>query len=304
MWGVSATFHDVTVHCSGVLPVFYALFAVVMFLFIRPFARQLLQLKQAAIDLGSGDFSARVEVPESTTLAPIADAFNAMTMKIKGLLLTQRDLVNAVSHELRTPLARLKFSFEELTMNPDADRLQQMVMAMRADVKELEQLIDEMLRYAEVNQIKAFDKSPLVIQTLLQDLVSSHQHPPVELALVLDDSIDDEVTLMGHELSINRALSNVLRNALSFAQQRCVISARIESAQLLIEINDDGPGFQGVDTQRLFEPFYRVSQQHRQSGYGLGLSIAHTITQKHHGQLQVISGQLSGACFRFTLPLA
>jgi signal transduction histidine kinase len=302
--GFSAAMPELTDQRKWVLPVFYALLALVLFTLVRPFARQLLQLKQAAVDLGTGDFSARVEVPASTTLAPIADAFNAMTLKIKSLMLTQRDLVNAVSHELRTPLARLKFSFEELSMNPDADQMQQTVAAMRDDVKELEQLIDEMLRYAEVNQIKAFSMKAVGIQGLLEDLVDSHQQPGIDLRLVLASNFDETHELLCHEMSINRALSNVLRNALSFAQQQCVVSAHIKSDQLVVDVNDDGPGLAGVNTDRLFEPFFRVSQEQRKSGYGLGLSIAHTIAQKHHGQLTVATGDLPGACFRFTLPLA
>ncbi|WP_223789487.1 ATP-binding protein [Marinicella meishanensis] len=302
--GLPANLPEVIDQRSWVLPVFYALLALVLFVLIRPFARQLIQLKQAALDLGSGDFTARVEVPASTTLAPIADAFNAMTLKIKRLMQTQRDLVNAVSHELRTPLARMKFSFEELSMNPDAEQVKQSVAAMRDDVKELEQLIDEMLRYAEVNQIKAFAMKAVGIQGLLEDLVASHHQPGIDLQLHMADDIDEDHELMCHELSVIRALSNVLRNALSFAQQQCVVSAHLASGALVIEINDDGPGLGEVNTERLFEPFFRVSQAQRKSGYGLGLSIAHTITQKHQGHLQVATGQLPGACFRFTLPLA
>lgn len=301
--GLSATLPELTDQRQWVLPVFYALLALVLFTLVRPFARQLLQLKQAAVDLGAGDFSARVEVPASTTLAPIADAFNAMTLKIKRLMQTQRDLVNAVSHELRTPLARMKFSFEELSMHPDAEQLQEIVAAMQNDVRELEQLIDEMLRYAEVNQIKAFAIKPVGIKSLLEDLVACHQQTGVELRLQLAADIDDETALKCHELSVNRALSNVLRNALSFARQQCLVSAKIQAGQLVIEVSDDGPGLAAVNVERLFEPFFRVSQQQRKSGYGLGLSIAHTIAQKHHGTLTVASGPLPGACFRFTLPL-
>ncbi len=286
-----------------VLPVFYLLLAVVLYGLIRPFAKQLLQLKNAAVDLGSGDFSTRLEVPASTTLAPIADAFNAMTQKIKRLMLTQRDLVNSVSHELRTPLARLKFSFEEVASMPDSAELNKTITAMKADVSELELLIDEMLRYAEVNQIMAFAKKPMHIHAMIKDLVMVHSNQSIEVIAEIDPVIKAEAQIHCHELSMNRALSNVLRNAISFAEHQCLIQVKIAGDELVIDISDDGVGLEGVNLDRLFEPFFKVANKNRKAGYGLGLSIAHTIAKKHHGELTVVDGPLSGACFRFMIPL-
>jgi len=287
-----------------VLPVFYSLLALGLYVLIRPFARQLLQLKQAAADLGQGDFTARVEVPASTTLAPIADAFNTMIREIEQLMLTQRDLVNAVSHELRTPLARLKFAFEALETQTGTEPLTDTVAAMRTDVRELETLIDEMLRYAEVNQTDAFEKQPLNIRDWLTELTSQHATDQLEVRLGLDASISADQVILCDEIQLSRALSNVLRNALSFAREQCQLSALIQDGQLLVDVADDGLGLDALHAQRLFEPFYTVKNQHRKAGYGLGLSIARKIAHKHHGELSVVKGTMSGACFRFALPLA
>ncbi len=288
---------------AWVLPVFYLLLAVVLYSLIRPFANQLFQLKKAAVDLGSGDFSARVEVPASTTLAPIADAFNAMTQKIKHLMLTQRDLVNSVSHELRTPLARLKFSFEELASIKDEQTLNHTITDMKADVSELELLIDEMLRYAEVNQIKSFVKKSVNIHMMFKELVNVYENPNISLSTEISSNITTEASLPCHELSMNRAFSNVIRNGISFAKTQCIIRVQQEADDLLVDICDDGVGLEGVNLDRIFEPFFKVAKKHRKAGYGLGLSIAHTIAKKHQGTLEVIAGPLPGACFRFVIPL-
>ena len=285
-----------------VLPVFYSALALMLYLIIRPFAKQLLQLKQAAVDLGKGDFSARVKVPASTTLAPIADAFNTMTKKIEGLLLNQRDLVNSVSHELRTPLARLKFGFEDLVVIENKDSLISAITAMKNDVKELELLIDEMLRYAEVNQVTDFIHSAVSIKTIIKTLILSSEGTSINITVDVDKEIKDGDTLLCHELSLNRALSNVLRNAISFARTECHIKIRKHNHALMIDINDDGIGLSGVDHERLFEPFYKVDNIKRQPGYGLGLSIAKNIISQHHGSLSVVEGGLGGACFRFMIP--
>jgi signal transduction histidine kinase len=302
--GITTQLPQVKDQRAWVLPVFYLLLALVVYVLIRPFTRQLLQLKQAAVDFGQGDFSARVQVPASTTLAPIADAFNAMTRRIEGLLLTQRDLVNAVSHELRTPLARLKFSFEALDHAPDQQQLAHITAAMRTDVSELEMLIDEMLRYAEVNQIEAFERRPVNIRQLLTGLLDLQPAERPELRVELDPGLTQDASIRCHESQLLRALSNVIRNAISFADQLCLVKAQLRDRQLIIDVCDDGIGLQEVDVNRLFEPFYKVNNSHRCSGYGLGLSIASTIVKKHQGELKVMDGPLPGACFRFVLPIA
>ncbi len=283
-----------------VAPLFYLLIALVVYLLIRPFAQQLLKLKDAAIQLGRGDFTARLKLPPSNTLTPIADAFNGMAHKIERLLLTQRDMVNAVSHELRTPLARLKFSFEALDLPPQD---QACLVGMKKDVSELEALIDEMLRYAEVNQMAAFEPTPMPLAVLVNKLISDVGEASDNISVVYEASVDADMMLFCHEHGLNRALANVLRNALSFADQWCELRISRHADRLWIDICDDGPGLHEDHHERIFEPFFKVNNEQRAAGYGLGLAIAQSIAKKHEGHLSVVKGALKGACFRFDLPL-
>ncbi len=290
---------------AWVLPVFYILFALVVYVLITPFAKKLLQLKQAAVDFGHGDFSTRLDVPASTTLAPIADAFNVMTHKIERLLLTQRDLVNSVSHELRTPLARLKFGFEEVSLHSDDASLNQSIEAMKTDVGELESLIDEMLKYAEASQIKSLSMAPVNLRSMITSLKEVHENEAINVDIEFDSTVDKNLAVVCHEQSLKRAFSNVLRNGVSFAKSRCCVEVSKNSRFIVIRISDDGPGFVGsTEIEHVFEPFYKIDNVHRQSGYGLGLSIAQTIAQKHNGSLAVVEGKLNGACFEFRIPEA
>ncbi len=285
-----------------VAPLFYLLIAAVVYVLIRPFVQHLLQLKDAAMQFGRGEFSTRLELPPSTTLAPIADAFNGMAQKIERLLLTQRDLVNSVSHELRTPLARLKFGFEELESVADHVAVQRNIVAMKQDVSELEALIDEMLRYAEVNQIEAFNRRPLPLGVLIDRLMDDVAGQGQSISVVFEPSINRDESIMCHEHSLHRAIANVLRNALSFAEEHCELRVKCLNSEVLIEISDDGPGLDQINGDRIFEPFYKVSSHQRKAGYGLGLAIAQSIAKKHQGSLSVAPGSLKGACFRFSLP--
>ena len=132
----------------------------------------------------------------------------------------------------------------------------------------------------------------------------SHVHSAsIRININFDDSINENEIILCHEKSLNRALANVLRNAISFADSQCLIMVSKFDQQLIIAINDDGPGLDGLDINRIFEPFYKQNNIKRSSGYGLGLAIAQTITRKQNGCLDIIQGALKGACFRFNLPL-
>ncbi|MCF6301392.1 MAG: ATP-binding protein, partial [Proteobacteria bacterium] len=281
---------------------FYFLIAVVVFLLVRPFARHLLKLKSAAINFGLGDFSSRLDLPVNTTLTPIADAFNTMANKIERLLLTQRDLVNSVSHELRTPLARLKFGFEELEFFDSTDQTISSINAMKCDVKELETLIDEMLQYAEVNQVQNFSKKTVSLKRLIKQLVLDVRTETISIIVVFADSVNNNDEIMCNQKSGQRALANVLRNALRFAESTCEIRIDRSEKWIFIDISDDGSGVNKLDTERVFEPFYRGNDRSQAVGYGLGLAIAQTITIKHEGSLTISHGSLKGACFRFCFP--
>ena len=102
---------------------------------------------------------------------------------------------------------------------------------------------------------------------------------------------------------MQRALANVLRNAVKFATSRCEVRVFKDNNTVYIEIDDDGQGIKNEHRNRLFEPFFRGERKKQKTpGYGLGLSIAHTIIEQHGGQLCIVKSRLGGACFQFGLP--
>ncbi len=303
--GITApAWNAVPQHNNWVLPVFYILVAIAVFVLILPFSRQLLKLKSAAADFGRGDFSTRIDLPSGSTLAPIVDTFNGMAKRIEQLVLSQRDLTHSVSHELRTPLARLRFAFEEIQAGTADPAILSQLTEMRRDVSELENLVDEMLRYAEINQLQKLHKAPVLLLPLLDKLIDGVQPARIDIAVSRDGSVATDATLDCNEHHLQRALANVLRNAIRFAQSRCEIYLAVSGDDVLIDIADDGPGLTPTQAVRVFEPFYTATRSDQSgSGYGLGLCIAHSIARKHGGSLMVVDGRLGGACFRFTLPL-
>jgi signal transduction histidine kinase len=126
----------------------FAIVAMLLFFWIRPFWRDLTRLRSAADRIGSGDFGAKVEVGRGSPLRPLAQAFGSMTGRISTLLQSHRTLTSAVSHELRTPLARLRFSHSLAREERDASGKDRYLLRMERDIAEIDELTTELLDYA------------------------------------------------------------------------------------------------------------------------------------------------------------
>ncbi len=285
---------------NWIVPAFYILIAVVVFVLIQPFSRQLLKLKSAAANFGRGEFNTRINLPTGSTLEPIVDGFNSMADRIEQLVSSQRELTNSVSHELRTPLARLRFAFEDIQAKAADASVVQQLDEMREDVSELEILVDEMLSYAEINQIKSIRKKPVPLMSFMDDLVADLHSAETVIELNYDNSINRNTVIACNRHHLHRAVANVVRNAMRFANRRCEINVSRLQENFVFDINDDGPGLDREHLERIFEPFYKGKSS--KGGFGLGLSIAQGIAQKHGGSLTAIEHPSSGGHFRFLIP--
>ncbi|MDO9518735.1 MAG: ATP-binding protein [Pseudohongiella sp.] len=289
---------------SGVIISYYALVALLLFLWIRPFYRDLSSLRYAASRFGRDDFQTRVSVAENSSILPVAQSFNKMAERIQYLVTAHRDLTNAVAHELRTPLARFKFAMEMIPKIHDQARLAQHLIAMKSDVQELEGLIDEMLSYAKLSE----EKLQLQLQTIRikawlerQLIQYVDSEIPVHLQLQILDSTT-EVRFNSDLLA--RALHNIVRNCLRYAETAVTVTCSVERDMVSIRISDDGPGIPEEFHESIFEPFARLdtSRDRQSGGYGLGLAIARRILQRHRGNIQVEKRQTQGASFVLSWP--
>ncbi|WP_306523304.1 ATP-binding protein [Rheinheimera sp.] len=276
---------------------FFALLAIAVALWLWPLARDIQQLQRQLQKFGQGMQLPEQKLPAHSLLAPIANSAQQMAEQIRRLVALQREMTHAVSHELRTPLARLSFALE---MQNIAENDKQ---AMLQDVKELDQLVDEMLDYARLeSQSVQLKPEQVNLAELLDNLVEkltplpgatiSLQHPP-QLWLLCD----------GHYLE--RALQNLLVNAKRYAKQQVLLSLRQEQDQLVFCVEDDGPGIAPAQRDKILQPFVRLDESRCKGhgGFGLGLAIVSRIVSWHQGQILIGDSALGGALFQLRLPI-
>ena len=289
-----------------VITSYYVLVAIILYLWIRPFYRDLAALRRAAGKFGRDDFSTRVEVGSSSSILPVAQSFNHMAERIQYLVTAHRELTNAVSHELRTPLARFKFSMEILARTEDPEKKAAYLSAMKTDVQELEGLIDELLSYARLSEDNLqLNLSSVNLDAWLNSELAQYREQTIKVDYtLLPGNAGDGQQVSFHPELIARAIHNILRNSLRYAETGIQVTALVDGDQVIIRIADDGPGIPQDKHQSIFEPFSRLdtSRDRQSGGYGLGLAIALRILQRHQGSITVEDIQPHGACFVLRWP--
>ncbi|MGB4344381.1 MAG: ATP-binding protein [Moraxellaceae bacterium] len=273
---------------------------------IHPLERKLNKMELAVRRIRGGDLSARAQVQGSDEVSQLAHAFNGMAEHIQRLIDSQREMTRAVSHELRTPVARLRFGMEMLADTDDIDQRHDQLQLLDQDVEQLNQLIDEILTYAKLEQgtpslkFETFELAGLLERVRNETQVLSTGH------IIEVEGGGTEVRIEAELRYLHRVIQNLAGNAVRYARSRVRLSGGIKGNWAWVCVEDDGPGIPEKDRVRIFEPFARLDDSRTRSsgGYGLGLSIVQRIAFWHGGTVEVgQSPDLKGARFIFRWPV-
>ncbi len=149
--------------------------AVAIALLLRPVTRQLRYVERAAKAIAAGDMSARVDERRVNSAKSLAQSFNHMASRTETLVRTQRELLQAVSHELRTPLSRMRFAIDLIgTAKDDAERKQRLD-SLDAAAEELDELVDELLRYVRMETAEPrLNREHVAVHDALEVLIAKY----------------------------------------------------------------------------------------------------------------------------------
>jgi signal transduction histidine kinase len=275
----------------------FAIVAILLFFWVRPFWRDLTQLRRAADELGAGNLQPHVAVPRGSPLRPLALAFEAMGQRIGSLLQSHRTLTSAVSHELRTPLARLRFSQSLAREEADGALRDRYFEGMERDLSEMDELTTELLDYARLERgTPALELQSVPAEAWLEDVLAGAVERPDTLAARVNARVELEVVRCEPRY-MGRALANMIRNALQHARSHVDIHLQREADRTIIHVDDDGAGVPAAERERLFEPFVRLdgSRDRASGGFGMGLAIVRQVARWHGGEASISESPLGGA---------
>jgi signal transduction histidine kinase len=227
-------------------------------------------------------------------VAPLVSAVNdALTRLDDGYSRHQRFVADA-AHELRTPIAILNTRLESLPSGPEKTRLLE-------DSARLATLAEQLLDIQRFDQCRnPFGRVDLVAvaRNVAADLAPLAIAAGYELSL---ETATDRVETLGDRAALERALTNLVQNAIQHGGRRGTITIHVGSAAT-IDVTDEGNGIPKDERTRIFDPFYRLAPLDR--GAGLGLNMVREIARLHGGHVSVLDGPKGGASFRLTLPPA
>lgn len=275
--------------------------ALAIALLLRPVARQLRQVENAAKSIADGDLSARVDEQSVKSARPLAQSFNHMANRTETLVRTQRELLQAVSHDLRTPLARMRFAIELVeSAKDDAERAQRLE-SLDAATEELDELVGELLSYVRMETSQPqLNREPIALRDAVGTMIAKHAalHPSVQF----DSSINPQDQVIADRGGLQRALGNILSNAGHFAKSRVTIKSETTPTATIIDVDDDGNGIPDFERDRVFEPFVRLENGSNGHGVGLGLALVKRIASQHGGDAEVLNSPSGGCRVRTTWP--
>lgn len=273
---------------------------------IFPLERRLRLIQVGVNQVSEGRLDTKVQVVGHDDIARLSATFNSMIAHIQRLIESQRELTRAVSHELRTPVARIRFAVDMLADDDDHNSRQIQKQYIDEDIESLNELIDEILTYAKLEEgSPKLDWEMVGLSELVLKVVKETNAlgKPIEIAYRLPNN---KVTAMADKRYLHRVLQNFATNALRYAKNRIIISAGVEKGMAFVCVEDDGQGIPEADREKVFVPFARLddSRTRASGGYGLGLSIVSRIAFWFGGQANVDeSPSLGGARFVMEWPV-
>jgi two-component system, OmpR family, sensor histidine kinase MprB len=237
----------------------------------------------------------RIAVVGDDELARLARSFNATLDALEASVEAQRHLVADASHELRTPIASLRANIqtiEDLDRLPEDERA-----ALRADIiAELDELTELV---ADVVELARGSKPDQILDDVRVDriVVSLVERAEGRGGVDVTFRVDAEPTLVrGEPDRVNRAISNLLDNAIKWSPAGGVVELTLRDGTLTVR--DQGPGFSTADLPHVFERFYRANDARGLPGSGLGLAIVRQAAEAHGGTVDASNAAGGGAQIR------
>lgn len=231
-------------------------------------------------------------MPETGTIETrqASRAFNTMQSQLRSLIDNRTRMLAAISHDLRTPLTLLRLRAEHVEDTQERDK-------MLASIAEMDSMIGETLQFAR-DEAKTELRRPTDIAALIQSIVDDMADAgmPIKMEQV------EPIVYDCRPDALKRAIRNLIDNAVKYGKAASVTIQTTPKAIDII-IDDEGPGIPEQEVSRVFDPFYRLeeSRSRETGGVGLGLAIAQSTMQAHHGEIVLSNRPTGGLRARITL---
>ena len=217
----------------------------------------------------------------------IANEFNFMMDRIEISYQRQKEFTAHASHELRTPLSRITSQIENVIADTKtSNERKSFLINILSDVNQLTELINSLLILSKIdnkkhenNEVHRMDE---ILFSAIENLNKSYPEFVILFEIEENDDLDTALEINGNKNLLEIAISNVLKNACVYSdnkQSKVIIST--QDNNLIISISNTGDTLNENEQKLLFQPFMRGKNSKGTSGFGLGLRIVQRILTLH-----------------------
>ena len=264
------------------------LIVAIAIIFLKNQTRPIKKLAEASKKFGRGEDIEEFVPSGASEIRQAGYEFEKMRKRILRHLNQRSEMLSGISHDLRTPLTRMKL---QLALIKDKNLIER----FSNDIDEMEKMLNEYLQFSSESnkeQTENFEFNELIKYT-----ISKFDNNMIRFIS------DDDFYFNGRKLLIQRCLNNMIENSIKFSS-KIEVSFRKLKSNILIVIEDNGPGIPIKERENVFRPFYKIdkSRSEKSSSVGLGLSISSDIIRSHGGKIDLTDSKLGGLKVIISLP--
>ena len=258
-------------------------------IFLKNQTRPIIKLAEASEKFGRGEQIEEFRPSGALEIRKAGYEFDRMRKRILRHLNQRSEMLSGISHDLRTPLTRIKL---QLAIIKDKE----ISKKLSSDVDEMEKMLNEYLQFSSssfTDKTEKFDITDLISSTIEK----------YESTNIIYDKIE-KIFFIGRKNLIKRCLNNLIDNSLKYAKKVKIVQENTKK-NILITIEDDGPGIPVSEYENVFKPFYKINKSRgdSKSSVGLGLSISSDIIRSHGGKIELGNSKLGGLKVKISLPV-
>ena len=276
---------------AGQTAVLFAVVLLPLLWAVRRIARPLRDLTRAAEDFSPGNGGEALVVRGPDDVARLIAAFNALRLRVTGMLDEKDRMLGAIGHDLRTPLAALRVRIESVEDETDRAR-------MADTIAEMNRTLDDILSLARLGR----PSEPLTevdVAALVDAVVEDFRDLGADVTFVEAERLPIRL----RPSLIRRAMRNLIENAVKYGRET-VVSVESDARSVTIRVADRGPGIPAERLGDVFEAFTRLetSRNRDTGGIGLGLALARAIVREANGDVTLANRAEGGLVATITLP--
>lgn len=292
---------------------FSLLLPVLLFIAWNTIRKSFIPLRRLAKEVTSRNESNLTPIDDATIpdeIQPFVASINKLLGKVDSVVQTQKRFIADAAHELRTPLTALSLQAERLSGSEMSEEARKRLAILRKGLDREKTLLEQLLSLAREQQNNhEITRESVSVTHLFREIIETVLPLAVEkcidIGVVNRADTSENLMIQAEKNTLYTALKNITENAIRYIPEHGQIDLSVRNADnnIVIEVEDNGPGIAAEEREKAFEAFYRLGGN-TQPGSGLGLSIVKTCVTRLGGSISLTGAThfTTGLLVRICIP--